>query len=138
MTTTPVRTRENTPLIPSPHYTAGRKYSLYGSEDRVVLDLGSKYWKYGFSGEATPRGVLDVSSLSCASECLWDMNCSTWSLARELEIQAVIQRGIRQIILRALMVDPKQRKIVVLENPLLPIRIKNMIVSVLFNDLQVC
>lgn len=44
---------------PSPHYqTKDRKHSLYGTEDRVVLDPGSSVWKVGFSGEAKPRAVF--------------------------------------------------------------------------------
>jgi len=31
------------------------RHSLYGTEDRVVLDLGSRVWKVGYSGEPGPR-----------------------------------------------------------------------------------
>ena len=36
------------------------RHSLYGTDDRVILDLGSKVWKVGFSGESAPRAVFDV------------------------------------------------------------------------------
>ncbi len=36
-----------------------KKHSLYGFDDRVVLDPGSRVWKIGFSGEAQPRAVFD-------------------------------------------------------------------------------
>lgn len=36
-----------------------------------------------------------------------------------------------------LMVDPKTRKVIVLENPLLPTSVKDMIARVLFDNLQV-
>lgn len=32
-----------------------RRHSIYGTEDRVVLDIGSLYLKCGFSGESSPR-----------------------------------------------------------------------------------
>ena len=35
------------------------------------------------------------------------------------------------------MIDPKTRKVIVLENPLLPNRVKEMIARVLFDNLQV-
>lgn len=38
------------------------RHSLYGTDDRVILDLGSKVWKVGFSGESAPRAVFDVGS----------------------------------------------------------------------------
>ena len=34
----------------SPHYTTTRRHSLYGTEDRIILDPGSRIWKVGFSG----------------------------------------------------------------------------------------
>lgn len=45
---------------PSPHYVVRdhKRHSLYGTDDRIVLDLGSACWKVGFSGEANPRRVL--------------------------------------------------------------------------------
>jgi actin-related protein len=35
-----------------------KKHSLYGYEDRVVIDPGSRIWKIGFSGEPQPRKVV--------------------------------------------------------------------------------
>lgn len=35
------------------------------------------------------------------------------------------------------MTDPKSRKLIVVENPLLPIRVKEMMARCLFEDLQV-
>ncbi|KAJ1974440.1 hypothetical protein H4R35_003609 [Dimargaris xerosporica] len=40
---------------------SGRRFSVYGTEDRVVIDLGSHTLKCGFSGEPQPRGVLTLS-----------------------------------------------------------------------------
>jgi actin-related protein 10 len=42
----------------SPHYATTRRHSLYGVEDRVIIDPGSKIWKVGFSGEGRPRDVF--------------------------------------------------------------------------------
>lgn len=46
---------------PSPHYTTTRRHSLYGTEDRIVIDPGSRIWKVGFSGEGRPREVFSVA-----------------------------------------------------------------------------
>lgn len=35
-----------------------RRHSIYGTEDRVVLDIGSLYIKCGFSGESSPRHLV--------------------------------------------------------------------------------
>jgi actin-related protein 10 len=44
----------------TPHYTTTRRHSLYGTEDRIIIDPGSKFWKVGFGGEGKPRHVYDV------------------------------------------------------------------------------
>ena len=57
---TPATTRVSaTPLAhASPHYGATRRHSLYGVEDRVIIDPGSRIWKVGFSGEGRPRDIF--------------------------------------------------------------------------------
>lgn len=47
-------------LANSPHYSTTRRHSLYGTEDRIVIDPGSRIWKTGFSGEGRPRDVFTV------------------------------------------------------------------------------
>ena len=47
----------------SPHYQTTRRHSLYGTEDRVIIDPGSRVWKVGFSGEGRPRDVFFVTPL---------------------------------------------------------------------------
>ncbi|KAJ1658371.1 hypothetical protein IWQ61_002375 [Dispira simplex] len=39
---------------------SSRRFSVYGMEDRVVIDLGSHSLKCGYSGEAHPRCVLPL------------------------------------------------------------------------------
>lgn len=39
------------------------RHSLYGTEDRVILDLGSRIWKIGFSGESNIRTQVNILSL---------------------------------------------------------------------------
>lgn len=67
----------------SPHYTTAlrSRHSLYGTEDRVVLDLGSNVWKIGFSSEPSPRYCTSVSALlsslpgsTTQDSTLWDFD----------------------------------------------------------------
>lgn len=58
---TPSTSRPHAPLTASsPAYVTKdhKRHSLYGTEDRVVLDPGSSVWKVGFSGEPKPRAVF--------------------------------------------------------------------------------
>lgn len=42
----------------SAYHPSTRRHSLFGTDDRVVLDLGARVWKVGFSGEPRPRAVF--------------------------------------------------------------------------------
>ena len=54
------------------------QHSLYGTEDRIIIDPGSRVWKVGFSGEGKPRHVSVVRQGSQA--ILWG---STWKYTTE-------------------------------------------------------
>ena len=70
-TTPKVRVAGSHVVQSSPHYATTRRHSLYGTEDRVVIDPGSKIWKVGFSGEGRPRDVFLATGKAGAS--LWEL-----------------------------------------------------------------
>jgi actin-related protein 10 len=135
------RDRERTPLAAStsatatktasPHYATSlrSRHSLYGTEDRVVLDLGSRCWKVGYSGEPFPRAVLDISEFGAGDEA------SLWDNAGLLTER--VKEGLRKVFFDVLLADPKQRKVIVLENPLAERRVKETVAGILFGNLHV-
>ncbi|KAK4702740.1 actin-related protein 10, partial [Phenoliferia sp. Uapishka_3] len=131
----------------SPHYSTSlrSRHSLYGTEDRVVLDLGSRIWKVGFSGEPNPRECKSVL-IMLGVEQGGDSNGATtlWGLEKgevgevEWEVREErLKRGLRNVWFNNLMSDPKARKVIVIENALMSTRVKTMIARVLFENLQV-
>lgn len=138
-----------------------RRHSLFGTEDRVIFDIGSKYSKFGFSGEPRPRAIVSSVSFSQPStsflrfdgsssstdpysvgDTLWDVDfgmCPDDQLRRGKRalLLAQLTQLLRGAYTQHLMVDPKQRKVLVVENPMLPTTVKEMICKVLFNNLQV-
>ncbi|BGP26873.1 hypothetical protein JCM10295v2_005835 [Rhodotorula toruloides] len=145
-------------LTSSPHYTTSlrSRHSLYGTEDRVVLDLGSRIWKVGFSGEAQPRECRSVVSelareraerragSTTGTRAEDEEDKSFWALekAEPSEEEWLIreERGkrlLRKIWFENLMIDPRTRKVIVVENPLLSTRVKDMIARILFDNLQI-
>ncbi|GAA5965451.1 hypothetical protein JCM3765_002387 [Sporobolomyces pararoseus] len=144
----------------SPHYSTSlrSRHSLYGTEDRVVLDLGSRVWKIGFSGEPAPRCCVGVEKLLAREKYSLQQYTNArgsrsindeepteiWGLEKgevgkeEWEIREErLKRGLRQVWFDHLMTDPKTRKVLVVENPLLSTQVKDMIARVLFDNLQV-
>lgn len=97
---TPQTTRVATSHIvhSSPHYTTTRRHSLYGTEDRIILDPGSRVWKVGFSGEGKPRDVFWAGEEG--GKPLWSLNRATSADARDEEdklLDARLQTCLRSV-----------------------------------------
>lgn len=83
----------------SPHYATTRRHSLYGVEDRVVIDLGSRIWKVGFSGEGRPRDVFYGGGSSNAAP-FWKLTRAKDSGERAEEeklLEARLQTCLRSV-----------------------------------------
>ncbi|KAJ3216489.1 hypothetical protein HK099_005851 [Clydaea vesicula] len=108
-----------------------RRNSIYGNEDRIILDIGSRFVKAGFSGEPKPR-VIKASSPSNITPDLFYLNLQE---AEDLEFN--LGQLLRTIFHSHLLTDPKQRKVLICESVYLPLELKKLITSVLFWNLQV-
>jgi actin-related protein 10 len=90
----------------SPHYQTTRRHSLYGTEDRIVIDPGSRIWKVGFSGEGRPRDVFFGDGED--GQVLWGLTRATNQLDREEEdrmLQAKIQDRLRAVFHECVTMD---------------------------------
>ncbi|KAF8071805.1 fungal-specific actin related protein [Lyophyllum atratum] len=119
----------------SPHYATTRRHSLYGVEDRVIIDPGSRIWKVGFSGEGRPRDVFLAGGKSGVS--LWNLRRAT-DLAERAEeeklLEINLQTCLRSVFHDSLLTDPKARKVILVEHPLLPLYIKDIMARILFEN----
>ncbi|GAA5936307.1 uncharacterized protein JCM15063_002775 [Sporobolomyces koalae] len=147
-------TADLAPPLPTYSSSLRSRHSLYGTEDRVVLDLGSRVWKVGFSGEAAPRHCVRVERILAREQHtllrgvskshetdeldgIWTLDkCrideDEWQIREER-----LKRALREVWFDHLMTDPKSRKVLVVENPMLSTPVKEMIARVLFDNLQV-
>ena len=84
-------------LAPSAAASSRSRHSLYGSEDYLILDLGSRVWKVGFSGESSPRAVFDVGA-ETGNE-IWDlsMGMGTGSSSAERECARLVKKWLRKV-----------------------------------------
>jgi actin-related protein 10 len=157
VTPTASRVASTAAVQASPHYQTTRRHSLYGTEDRIVIDPGSRIWRVGFSGEGRPRDVFAVGPL-------WDLHRAADLAEREEEervLEAKMQEHLRGVfhewvrgralsegemarltkglvfVASSLLTDPKSRKIIIVEHPLLPVYIKEMLAKILFGNVQV-
>ncbi|KAF8272289.1 actin-domain-containing protein [Lactarius quietus] len=131
--TSAARTAHSGMVQASPHYQTTRRHSLYGTEDRIVIDPGSRVWKVGFSGEGHPRDVFFVHPL-------WSLHRSPDPIQRDEDdrvLAARVQAHLRAVFHDSLLTDPKSRKVIIIEHPLLPVYVKDIFAKILFENLQV-
>ncbi|TIA87449.1 hypothetical protein E3P99_03175 [Wallemia hederae] len=119
---TPLK-QPSTPNGHSPAYLTSRRHSVYGTETKIVIDPGSKVIRVGFSGESGPRECI------VPKEPLWDLN----GIRDDLGVLDML----RNAYFEQLQTDPKQRKVLIVENPFLSAPVKYAIMSVLFSSLHV-
>lgn len=141
-----------------------RRHSLFGTEDRIVLDIGSRCCKVGFSGEAQPRKIFRTVKGACRTgiEVMYgrdtergeannrrgddDDDGLLWHLdlmrspcpeqAREL-LKARLTVLLRKVYQDILMIDPTQRKVILIENLFTPMALRECLYAVLFDNLRV-
>ncbi|KAI9229977.1 MAG: actin family [Piptocephalis tieghemiana] len=127
--------------LTNPLSSSARRHSIYGTEDRIVLDLGSFYLKCGFSGEPRPRHMIQVSGQvrDHLSTGACDEACRKEGLFAPLHDIAIKDNDLPRIeqALRHHLFHPRQRKVIVCERPLWPMPIKKLLVRLLFEQFQV-
>ena len=82
----------------SPHYATTRRHSLYGVEDRVIIDPGSRVWKVGFSGEGRPRDTFYAGGPNGGS--LWSLKRASDPIVRAEEdklLELRLQKALRSV-----------------------------------------
>ncbi|KAJ1990875.1 hypothetical protein H4R33_001546 [Dimargaris cristalligena] len=143
-----------------------KRYSVYGTEDRVVLDLGSHSLKCGFSGEAQPRAVIPLDAhfrwQPRAALPFTNRNTPAGTLGPvapevfghlqsdqpglySLDLHAAPPQQLRDHVIyhlhrmftQALMTDAKLRKVLICDSPLCPLPLKKLVADILFNHFQV-
>ncbi|KAI9258836.1 actin family [Phascolomyces articulosus] len=125
--------------LPSSSTLLSRRTSIYSNEDRVVLDIGSRNLKVGFSGEPRPRKILAFEGQRHTNVCWDDLYDLDWMRSgRDITgAETTLCETLQEAFFRYLLTDPKQRTVVLCETPMMPIRIKEMIAKILFHRLQV-
>ncbi|KAI9029788.1 hypothetical protein CLU79DRAFT_716412 [Phycomyces nitens] len=125
------------------HYL--QKPLVFGTEDRVVLDIGSLYIKMGFGGEPRPRHIISFRELIHKDREIPSgyqfAELYNQDLMRENDamkrVKIMLGDALQNVYFRYLLVDPSQHKVIVCESPMIPIKIKEMIASLLFRRFQI-
>ena len=101
---TPTRTSASglAASLSTSQYSTTRRHSLYGTEDRIIIDPGSRVWKVGFSGEGKPRDVFLASDDHSASS-LWNLNGTSEGEEKQNEERRVLECRLQDQLRRVFL-----------------------------------
>ncbi|KAJ3159888.1 Actin- protein 10, partial [Irineochytrium annulatum] len=120
--------------------------ALAGFEDRVVLDIGSLYIKCGLSGESKPRHIVPITvpvpyapsvEMSRSGSKLHGLYTLTLDPAQDDFRKQLLLDHLIAVYNKYLLTDPKQRKVIICENALMPLKLKETLALILLEVLQV-
>ncbi|KAL5008860.1 hypothetical protein ScPMuIL_014441 [Solemya velum] len=102
-----------------------------GDKNIVVLDIGAAYTKCGIAGETGPRCIIP-SHIKKDDQIvkLWDFN-------NEEELYENLKEFLFMIYFRHLLVNPKDRRMVISESLLCPSKFRDTLARVLFRHFEV-
>ena len=100
---------------------------LISEKHAVVVDLGSATTKCGYAGEVSPRCVIP-SKVG-----------NTWihSVTDKEKLHALLVEFVHQLYFKWLLVNPKDRRVVIVENLLGSSVLKEVLAAVLFRHYEV-
>ncbi|XP_063832248.1 actin-related protein 10 [Ostrinia nubilalis] len=107
--------------------------ALIQEKQAVVLDLGTDYTKFGFTGEAAPRCIIR-SEFWCPAERRYK-RVHDYRTPEELYDNLV--HMLHLLYFRHVLVNPKERKVVVVESLLTPTLFRETLAKVLFTHYEV-
>ncbi|XP_026483197.2 actin-related protein 10 [Vanessa tameamea] len=107
--------------------------ALIQEKQAVVLDLGTDYTKFGFTGEAAPRCIIP-SEYWCTSERRFKR---VYDYNNEEELYDNLVHMLHLLYFRHVLVNPKERKVVVVESLLSPTMFRETLAKVLFLHYEV-
>ncbi|KAL0076644.1 actin family [Phycomyces blakesleeanus] len=117
----------------------------FGTEDRIVLDIGSLYIKVGFGGEPRPRHIISFREFLHQDRQtpsdqqlveLYNQDLMRENNAME-RVEFMLGGALQDVYFRYLLADPSQHKVIICESPMIPIKVKEIIASILFHRFHI-
>ncbi|KAJ7345394.1 hypothetical protein JRQ81_001344 [Phrynocephalus forsythii] len=105
-----------------------------GEKTAVVIDLGAAYTKCGFAGETGPRCVIpsEIKKPGISKP----IRVIQYNINTE-ELYSYLKEFIHMLYFRHLLVNPRDRRVVIVESVLCPSHFRETLTKVLFKYLEV-
>uniref|UniRef100_A0AC34FGS9 Actin-related protein n=1 Tax=Panagrolaimus sp. ES5 TaxID=591445 RepID=A0AC34FGS9_9BILA len=127
---TPISTPRRTATTPSSAVKAAHFAGIDGRSP-VVIEIGSRWTKYGIGGEYVPRKIVSSFIKNPTSGKI--VHVLDHSLPHE-ELYKVLNVFFKKIIVKDLLNPAQERRVVFVENLFTPSKIRRLIAEVLFEE----
>ncbi|XP_034946973.1 actin-related protein 10 [Chelonus insularis] len=99
----------------------------------VVLDIGSAYTKFGYVGEATPRGIIRTEIKSPETKKI----CKIYKYNDIEDLYQLLVEFLHAIFFKHVLITPKDVKMIIVESLLTPSKFRDTLAKVLFRHFEV-
>ncbi|XP_066280528.1 actin-related protein 10-like [Branchiostoma lanceolatum] len=108
---------------------------LGGEKTAVVIDIGTSYTKLGFAGECGPRAIIpsEVKILQTGKVVRLEDYYNT----NQDELFAVLVEFLHQMYFRYLLINPRDRRVLIAESVLVPTSFRDTLAKVFFRHFEV-
>lgn len=110
---------------------------LGADKQAVVLDIGTEFTKVGFAGEHAPRHIIRTEIKKMINGELRSVKLFDKPNPNDSEAFCLYKEFFHMLYFKYLLVNPKERRVVICESMLKPIHIRNTIARVLFRHFEV-
>ncbi|KAI2652367.1 Actin-related protein 10 [Labeo rohita] len=105
-----------------------------GEKTAVVIDLGAAYTKCGFAGETGPRFIIPSEIKRAGSQEA--VRVVQYNINTE-ELYSILKEFIHLLYFRHLLVNPRDRRVVIIESILCPSHFRETLSRVFFKHFEV-
>ena len=112
---------------------------LGGEKVSVIIDIGEAYTKCGFASDVSPRHIIPSSVIRNINGKIFEERISPNSVTNTTEnsLYGTLRDFIQNLYFRYLLVNPKERRVVLCESVLWPTTFRETLARVLFYHFEV-
>uniref|UniRef100_A0A667ZG63 Actin related protein 10 n=1 Tax=Myripristis murdjan TaxID=586833 RepID=A0A667ZG63_9TELE len=107
-----------------------------GEKTAVVIDLGAAYTKCGFAGETGPRFIIPSEIRKPGQQQVQHHHVVQYNINTE-ELYVNLKEFIHMLYFRHLLVNPRDRRVVIIESILCPSHFRETLTKVFFKQFEV-
>lgn len=99
----------------------------------VILDIGNAYTKVGFARECGPRFIIPTEVIHPHTGQVTKI----WNYHKDVDLYILLKEFIHRLYFKYLVVNPKDRRVVIVESILCPVSFRDTLAKVLFKHFEI-